>query len=45
VSTDAIGDLVIRNQNATATETDRTFGPGEAVVVSWEEDANLVLVA
>ena len=44
IETDAVGDLVVRRQNETADASNRTFGPGEPVVVSWHEEANLVLV-
>jgi spermidine/putrescine transport system ATP-binding protein len=44
IETDAVGDLVVRRQNDTADASNRTFGPGEPVVVSWHEEANLVLV-
>jgi len=44
VATDAVGELVIRSQNVTGDAGVRTVGPGEPVVVSWREDANLVLV-
>ncbi len=38
------GELVIRRQNETGAAAERTYGPGEAVTVSWHADANLVLV-
>ncbi|HET7727067.1 MAG TPA: ABC transporter ATP-binding protein, partial [Candidatus Limnocylindrales bacterium] len=44
VSTDAVGELVIRSQNAGADTDAWIAGPGESVVVAWREDANLVLV-
>jgi spermidine/putrescine transport system ATP-binding protein len=44
IKTDAIGDLVVRRQNEAGDTSTRTFGPGEAVVVSWHEEANLILV-
>jgi spermidine/putrescine transport system ATP-binding protein len=44
ITTDAVGDLVTRSQNATADATARTFGPGEPVIVAWRDEANLVLV-
>jgi len=44
VATDAVGELVIRSQNAGADADTWIAGPGEAVVVAWREDANLVLV-
>jgi spermidine/putrescine transport system ATP-binding protein len=45
VTTEALGDLVIRSQNGTVDAASRTFGPGEAVTVGWRDEANLVLVA
>jgi spermidine/putrescine transport system ATP-binding protein len=45
IKTDAVGDLVVRRQNETTDSSVRTFGPGEPVVVSWHEEANLILVA
>ena len=44
IETDAIGHVVVRRQNETEDASNRTFGPGEPVVVSWHEEANLVLV-
>lgn len=45
VDTQALGNLIIRRPNETGERARRTFGPGEAVVVAWRDDANLVLVA
>jgi spermidine/putrescine transport system ATP-binding protein len=42
-----LGDLVIRRQNETLSgeQVDRIYGPGETIVVTWHEDANLVLLS
>jgi hypothetical protein len=42
-----LGDLVIRRQNETSTgeQVDRIYGPGEAIEVTWHEDANLMLLS
>jgi spermidine/putrescine transport system ATP-binding protein len=45
VATDHVGELIIRRQNETGEAAARTFGPGEPVVVSWNEEATLVLVS
>ena len=44
IQTDRAGELVVRRQNATGAATGRGVGPGDAVVVRWHEEANLVLV-
>jgi spermidine/putrescine transport system ATP-binding protein len=41
--TTAVGDLVVRKQNESMDDAARIFGPGEAVVVGWHEEANLIL--
>jgi spermidine/putrescine transport system ATP-binding protein len=42
-----LGELVIRRQNETLSgeQVDRIYGPGEAIVVIWHEDANLMLLS
>ena len=42
-----LGELVIRRQNETLSgeQVDRIYGPGEAIVVTWHEDANLMLLS
>ena len=42
-----LGELVIRRQNETMSgeQVDRIYGPGEAIVVTWHEDANLMLLS
>ena len=42
ITTDQVGELVVRRQNASGVSTG--LGPGEPVVVRWHEEANLVLV-
>ncbi len=44
VQTDAAGELVIRRQNAAGADSGSHVGPGDAVVVRWEREANLVLM-
>ena len=43
VATDALGDVIVRRPMTTGADA-RSFGPGEAVIVAWHEDAVLVLV-
>jgi spermidine/putrescine transport system ATP-binding protein len=45
IETDAIGDLVVRRQNVRERAGSRTFGPGEAVLLTWHEEANLILAS
>ena len=46
IATDAIGDeVVVRRQNESTDSAIRIFGPGEAVVLIWHEDVNLVLTS
>ncbi len=42
-----LGELVIRRQNETMSgeQVDRIYGPGETIVVTWHEDANLMLLS
>lgn len=44
VHTDQAGELIVRRQNATGAGASQGMGPGDAVVVRWREEANLVLV-
>jgi spermidine/putrescine transport system ATP-binding protein len=39
-----LGELIIRRQNETGERAERTLGPGEPVIVTWQEDASLVLI-
>jgi hypothetical protein len=45
ISTQQAGQLVARRQNAMGAAAGAGMGPGDPVVVSWQEEANLVLVA
>jgi len=45
IDTEAIGELVVRRQNEIAGEHLRGFGPGEPVVVKWQQEANLILAS
>jgi spermidine/putrescine transport system ATP-binding protein len=45
VVTDAIGEVVVRRQNQAGSASFEGIGPGDAVVVRWQDSANLVLVA
>ena len=44
VDTAQAGELVVRRQNAAGADREAGFGPGDRVVVSWHEEANLVLI-
>jgi spermidine/putrescine transport system ATP-binding protein len=47
VEAEGLGELVIRRQNETLSgeQVDRIYGPGEAIAVTWHEDANLMLLS
>ncbi len=45
ITTDALGDIVVRRQVETDGTGGQGFGPGAPVVVSWQQEANLVLVS
>jgi len=45
ITTDAAGEVVVRRQNAAGAADLSGIGPGDAVVVRWEDSANLILVA
>ncbi len=45
VDTDQAGELVVRRQNAAGADRIAGFGPGDRVVISWHEEANLVLIS
>ena len=45
VDTAQAGELVVRRQNAAGADRIPGFGPGDGVVVSWHEEANLVLIS
>jgi spermidine/putrescine transport system ATP-binding protein len=44
VTTDQAGELVVRRQNTDGVANIPGLGPGDAVVVRWDDDANLVLM-
>ena len=44
VTTDQAGELIIRRQNAMGVDAGVGVGPGDPVVVRWNEEANLILV-
>jgi len=43
VQTDDAGDLIVRHQNAAGAGGAPGVGPGDPVVVRWQEEANLIL--
>jgi spermidine/putrescine transport system ATP-binding protein len=45
ITTDVAGEVVARRQNATGAAGIAGLGPGDPVVVRWEDAANLILVA
>jgi spermidine/putrescine transport system ATP-binding protein len=45
VATEQAGELVVRRQNTNGAASSQGLGPGDAVVVHWDDDANLVLMA
>jgi ABC-type Fe3+/spermidine/putrescine transport system ATPase subunit len=45
ISTDVAGEVVARRQNATGAGGVSGLGPGDPVVIRWEDSANLILVA
>jgi spermidine/putrescine transport system ATP-binding protein len=44
IDTDQAGEVIVRRQNAAGTGGALGAGPGDAVVVRWHEEANLILV-
>jgi spermidine/putrescine transport system ATP-binding protein len=44
VTTDVAGEVVARRQNAGGSESGAGVGPGDGVVLRWEDTANLILV-
>ena len=44
IETDQAGEIIVRRQNAAGTGGALGAGPGDAVVVRWHEEANLILV-
>jgi spermidine/putrescine transport system ATP-binding protein len=45
ITTDVAGEVVARRQNATGAAAVSGLGPGDPVVIRWEDSANLILVA
>jgi len=45
ITTDVAGEVVARRQNATGAGGVSGLGPGDPVVIRWEDSANLILVA
>jgi spermidine/putrescine transport system ATP-binding protein len=45
IATEQAGELVARRQNTEGVATIQGLGPGDAVVVRWDDEANLVLMA
>jgi spermidine/putrescine transport system ATP-binding protein len=43
VQTDQAGELIVRHQNAMGAGGALGVGPGDQVIVRWQEDANLIL--
>ena len=43
VATEQAGELIVRHQNAAGAGGAPGIGPGDPVVVRWQEDANLIL--
>jgi spermidine/putrescine transport system ATP-binding protein len=43
IDTELAGSLVVRRQNVRGAAGPRPFGPGEAVTLTWNDEANLVL--
>ena len=43
VQTDQAGELIVRHQNALGAGGALGLGPGDPVIVRWQEDANLIL--
>jgi hypothetical protein len=43
VHTEQTGELIVRHQNATGAGGALGVGPGDPVIVRWQEDANLIL--
>ena len=44
IETDQAGEVIVRRQNAAGTGGALGAGPGDAVVVRWHEEANLILI-
>ena len=44
IETEHAGEVIVRRQNAAGTGGALGAGPGDAVVVRWHEEANLILI-
>ena len=42
IATDLVGELIVRRQNTKGTQSSLGAGPGDPVVATWHEDANLI---
>ena len=45
VETQQAGEMIVRRQNAAGANNGPGLGPGDRVVISWREEANLVLIS
>ena len=45
VDTTEAGEMIVRRQNAAGANNGPGLGPGDRVVISWREEANLVLIS
>ena len=45
VDTTQAGEMIVRRQNAAGANNGPGLGPGDRVVISWREEANLVLIS
>ena len=45
VDTAQAGEMIVRRQNAAGASNGSGLGPGDRVVISWREEANLVLIS
>jgi ABC-type Fe3+/spermidine/putrescine transport system ATPase subunit len=45
VETAQAGEMIVRRQNASGANNGPGLGPGDRVVISWREEANLVLIS
>ena len=45
ITTEEAGEVVVRRQNASGATQALGIGPGDPVVIRWEDSANLILVA
>ena len=45
VETAQAGEMVVRRQNVAGADNGAGLGPGDRVVISWREEANLVLIS